>query len=58
VNKFVEALSKSTKQKQVIPAAWLGFDFPPFDDFILPPSARAKAIKSPAPASDSTKEAK
>lgn len=56
--KFVDAMSKSTKQKQIIPAAWLDLDFPPFDDFTLPPSAKAKANPTPAKSSDSKKEAK
>lgn len=56
--KFVDAMSKSTKKKQIVPAAWLDLDFPPFDDFTLPPSAKAKAIQSPDPAPDSKKEAK
>lgn len=56
--KFVDAVSKSTKKKQLIPASWLDHDFPPFDDFTLPPSAKSRASTSPAPASDSSKEAK
>lgn len=56
--KFVDAVSKSTKKKQLIPASWLDHDFPPFDDFTLPPSAKAKATQTPAPVSDSKKEAK
>lgn len=56
--KFVTAVSKSTGKKQLIPAVWLEHDFAPFNDFTLPPSARAKTVTTPAPASDSKKEAK
>ena len=56
--KFVDAVSKSTKQKRAIPAHWLDLDFPPFDDYTLPPSAKPRVTTSPAPSSDSSKEAK
>lgn len=45
---FVEAVSKTSKQKQIIPAVWLTYGFAPFNDFTLPPSAKATAIHSPA----------
>lgn len=58
VPKFVEAYSKTTGQKQVIPAHWLDVKVAPFTDFSLTPSQKAKAFSSPAVASDSKKEAK
>lgn len=39
--KFVEAFSKSTGKKQIIPEAWLERDDAPFTDFALTPKSRA-----------------
>lgn len=56
--KFVEVVSKSTKQKQIVPAEWLEHGVPPFDDFELPPSAKAKDHSAPAVVPVIKKEAK
>ena len=58
MSKFVDALSKSTKRKQIIPASWLKLDFAPFNDFILPPSVKDKAKSIPAATPANKKEAK
>lgn len=46
MTKFVDAYSKTTGNKQVIPERWLSLNFPPFNDFRRTPLARSKeAIK-------------
>lgn len=49
---FVEAFSKSTGKKQIIPEAWLELDYPPFDDYTLTPKSRTSRSEA------TTKEAK
>lgn len=56
--KFVDAYSKTTGAKQVVPAHWLEIDQPPFTDLSPTPSQKAKASPTPMVASDSKKEAK
>jgi len=56
MTEFVDAYSKSTGAKQVVPAAWLDRTDAPFNDLSKTP--RQKARETPKPASPETKEAK
>jgi len=55
MTKFIDAYSKTTGAKQVVPAAWLERDDAPFNDLAKTP--RQKARETPKPASPETKEA-
>jgi len=61
MTKFVDAYSKTTGAKQVVPAAWLDRKDAPFNDLTRTPSQKAReAAKAETtnPASPETKEAK
>jgi len=45
---FVDAYSKSTGAKQVVPAAWLERDDAPFNDFAKTPRQKAREKNVPA----------
>lgn len=46
---FVEAYSKTTGKKQIIPKAWLDRKDPPFNDFVLnAPASKAEPAKKEA----------
>ena len=55
MTQFIDAYSKTTGAKQVVPAAWLDRTDAPFDDLVKTP--RQKARETPKPASPETKEA-
>ena len=55
MTKFIDAYSKTTGAKQVVPAAWLDRTDAPFNDLAKTP--RQKARETPKPASPETKEA-
>lgn len=55
MTQLVDAYSKTTGAKQVVPASWLDRTDPPFDD--LQKTPRQKARDTPKPASPETKEA-
>lgn len=48
MTQFVEAYSKTTGVKQVIPAEWLGLDFAPFTDFSKTPRQKSRETAVPA----------
>ena len=56
MTEFIEAYSKTTGAKQVVPAAWLDRNDAPFNDLTKTP--RQKARETNKPASPGTKEAK
>jgi hypothetical protein len=61
MTKFIDAYSKSTGAKQVVPASWLDRKDAPFNDLTKTPSQKAReAAKAETtnPASPETKEAK
>lgn len=45
---FVDAYSKSTGAKQVVPAAWLERRDAPFNDLVKTPRQKARETNSPA----------
>ena len=53
MTEFVDAYSKTTGAKQVVPAAWLGRTDAPFDDLVKTPRQKAKDTAK----ADTTKEA-
>lgn len=55
MTKFVDAYSKTTGAKQVVPASWLERSDAPFNDLSKTP--RQKARENTKPASPETKEA-
>ena len=60
MTQFVDAYSKTTGAKQVIPAAWLDRNDAPFNDFQKTPSQKAREAakaETTKPASPETKEA-
>ena len=61
MTEFVDAYSKTTGAKQVVPAAWLDRKDAPFNDFSKTPSQKAREAakaETTKPASPETKEAK
>jgi len=61
MTQFVDAYSKSTGAKQVVPAAWLDRKDAPFNDLTRTPSQKARdtaKAETTNPASPETKEAK
>ena len=56
MTQFIDAYSKTTGVKQVVPAAWLDRTDAPFSDLTKTP--RQKAREATSPASPETKEAK
>jgi hypothetical protein len=55
MTEFIDAYSKTTGAKQVVPVSWLGRTDAPFSDLLKTP--RQKARETPKPASPETKEA-
>ena len=55
VTEFIDAYSKTTGEKQVVPASWLARIDAPFNDLVKTP--RQKARETNKPASPETKEA-
>ena len=56
MTEFIDAYSKTTGAKQVVPAEWLDRTDAPFSDLTKTP--RQKARETTSPASPETKEAK
>lgn len=61
MTEFIEAYSKKTGAKQVVPAAWLDRNDGPFSDLSKTPRQKARDSAAPAkttnPAKPETKEA-
>jgi hypothetical protein len=60
MTEFVDAYSKTTGAKQVVPASWLARNDAPFDDLVKTPrqkSRDAAKAETTSPASPETKEA-
>jgi len=55
MTEFIDAYSKKTGVKQVVPVSWLGRSDAPFNDLVKTP--RQKARETNTPASPETKEA-
>jgi hypothetical protein len=52
VTEFVDAYSKTTGAKQVVPAAWLGRNDAPFNDLTKTPRQKAREKAAPAKTTD------
>jgi len=48
MTKLVDAYSKTTGAKQVVPAAWLERKDAPFNDLAMTPRQKARESKTPA----------
>ena len=53
MTEFIEAYSKTTGAKQVVPASWLGRSDAPFNDFVKTPRQKARDTAK----AETTKEA-